>query len=271
MPFYQNVFDSEFVGTLLLGDRQMSLNFRVKSNTNSAIDLIAWNLGPYNLAAVPNLTFSYSFDAGRTWTALVVDVTAGAANTSAVTVSEVINALNANATFSALYEVGLTTDGKTGSYVRIRSKRARGSWKTYIANSGAETKLRFNKKAGVAQLPTYFSRHNINAEDVDSVAMLIELDVSDAIDQAIITDAGLDYTDELEDWQLLAGRSGLFSFQKITVDGSDRITEIIEYPAGAEAGDFARKIIYEYTAANTKPSSIFEIPYTLESGDLITP
>jgi hypothetical protein len=75
-----------------------------------------------------------------------------------------------------------------------------------------------------------------------------------------------------EDWQLLRGRSsGLFTFQKLTVDGSDRITQIIEYPAGALAGDFARKINYTYNGSNTNPSKVTEIPYVLADGDLVTP
>jgi len=271
MPYYQNVFDSEFVGTLLLGDRQLSLNFRVKGNTNSAIEMIAWNLGPYNLTGIPNLTLYYSFDAGHSWTILVVDVTTTAANIASVKPNEIVDALNNDATFSALYEASLATDGKTGSYVKLRSKRARGNWKTYIKNGGAERKLRFNKKAGIAQLPGYFSRHNIVSIDPDSVALLVELDTSLVVDQEIITDAGFDYTVVLKDWELLYGRSGLFQFQKITVDGSDRVTEVIEYPAGAGVGDFAKKTINQYTGANTNPSKTFEIPYTLLVGDLITP
>jgi hypothetical protein len=57
----------------------------------------------------------------------------------------------------------------------------------------------------------------------------------------------------------------------LTVDGSDRITQIIEYPAGAVEGDFARKINYTYTSANTNPSTITEIPYVLTDSDLVNP
>lgn len=271
MPFYQNVFDSEFIGTLLLGDRQLSLNFRVRGNTNSSIDIIGWTPEPYDLSSETTLRFYYSFDAGNTWTTFTVNVAAGAAVPARTLASEIVTTLNANATFAALYEASVANDGKNSRFVKIRSKRPRGSWKTYISNDGAEEILRFNKKAGVAELPSFFSRHTIDSESPDSVKMLIELDPSDLTHRTIITDAGLDYSAEREDWELLEGRSGLFTFQKITVDGSDRITEIIEYPAGAEEGDFARKITYTYTGGNTKPSEIFEIPYTLGSGDLITP
>ena len=271
MPFYQNVFDSEFIGVLLLGDRQLSLNFRVRGNTNSSIDLIGWNTGPYDLSSAANLTFNYSFDAGNTWTALVVNVASGAVSSSAVRVDEIVTALNADATFAALYEASVANDGKSGLYIKVRSRRPRGNWKTYISNTGAETKIRFNKKAGVAELPSYFSRHTIGSGFTDGVGMLIELDTGDTADQAIITDAGLDHTAEREDWELLEGRSGLFTFKKFTIDGSNRITQIIEYPAGAEEGDFAKKTTFTYSGANTNPSTSAEVPYTLESGDLITP
>lgn len=89
---------------------------------------------------------------------------------------------------------------------------------------------------------------------------------------AVIRAAGLNPANMKQDWQLLSGRaSGLFTFHNITVDGSDRITQIIEYPAGAVAGAFGRKINYTYTGANTHPSTITEIPYVVQAADLITP
>ena len=73
------------------------------------------------------------------------------------------------------------------------------------------------------------------------------------------------------DYQLLEGKSGLFIFQKVTVDGSDRITQIIEYSAGAVTGDLAKKITYSYTSSNKNYDKQIEIPYVLASGDLVTP
>jgi hypothetical protein len=49
------------------------------------------------------------------------------------------------------------------------------------------------------------------------------------------------------------------------------LTQIIEYPAGAVAGDFARKINYTYSGGNTNPSKVTEVPYVLSNGDLVTP
>jgi hypothetical protein len=127
-------------------------------------------------------------------------------------------------------------------------------------------------------MPSYFSRHTIanfiehgpggdNAYP-DSLGLLIQL--TQPTDDWYITNAGLS-TVASADYQLLYGRSGLFTFTKNTVDGSNRITSKIEYPAGAVAGMFAKKIDYTYSGANTSPSQITEIPYVLTSGDLITP
>jgi hypothetical protein len=74
-----------------------------------------------------------------------------------------------------------------------------------------------------------------------------------------------------EDWQLLAGSSGIFNSKKITVDDDDRIEEIIEYSTGAAVGAFARKTVYSYTDDNKNPDQIVEMPYLLEEGDLVTP
>lgn len=274
MPFFQNVFDNDFVGALVIGDRQLSLNFKVKGNINTSVDMVAWNREPYNLSADTDLTINYSFDAGKTWTERLIDVTSEAASTSSVTCAEVAEALNLDAIFKELYEAYVVTDPKAGSFLKIRAKRGREKIRTYISNGSAESVLRFNKKAGVAELPTYFSRHTIDNVSVyaDGLGTLIELSNPVAGDDiAIVDEAGLDSSTVQADYELLDGRSGLFTFQKITVDGSDRITQIIEYPAGAGEGDFAKKINYTYTATNKNPDKITEIPYTLQTADLVTP
>lgn len=275
MAFFQNVFDSEFQGNLLLSDRQYSITFKVKGNSpNSSTLMRAWNPAPFDLSGGGNLTFNYSFDAGRTWTPLVVDVSAGAASAGAVTALEVVTALNANPTFAALFVASLVDDGKGNlNYVQVKSLRPREKFKLYISNTGAEAKLRFNKKAGVAELPAYFARHTIANISTypDSVGMLIALNTGNAIDQNIITEAGFDYNSPKADWELLRGRSGLFMFQKQTVDGSDRVTQIIEFPAGALPGDLAKKTTMTYTGTNKSPNQIAEVPYVLTNSDLITP
>jgi hypothetical protein len=160
--------------------------------------------------------------------------------------------------------------------VLITSKLTNTELRAYVSNTGAETKLRFNKRAGIAELPTYFSRHTIaNRFMENSDATLIELDGTDAVDLAIIrehlNDPSWTNSDLKPDYALFRGRSGLFVFRKNTVDGSNRITESIEYPAGALAGDFAKKTTYTYDGANTTPTTSAEVPYTLLEADLITP
>jgi hypothetical protein len=126
--------------------------------------------------------------------------------------------------------------------------------------------------------PTIDGTHTVTVTSANTFTVVVNVTTAGtkgvfmtASQQSIITDAGFTPADMQEDYELLRGRSGIFNFQKITVDGDDRITQIIEYPAGAEAGDLARKINYTYTSSNEKPDTITEIPYVLRSGDLITP
>lgn len=284
--FFQNVFDSEFVGNWVLGDRQYVVEFRCPPNTNKSNYQLAWNLEPYDFSVVNTLTINYAWDVDfKNYSALTINV--AGASPAVTTAAEVAANLNANATFAEMFVAAvqpnpLLTD-RDGPFlsanpsrsVLITAKRGRvkPNIRVWITNTGAEEKLRFNKKAGVSEMPLYMERHTI-AERFnfpDSVGMLILLDETDPVDQAIIEDAGFVPADMLEDWELLAGRSGLFTFKKQTVDGSNRVTEIIEYPAGAKVGDFAKKTTNVYTGANTFPSEVTEIPYVLTSGDLITP
>jgi len=298
----------------------------------------AWNSGPYDLSTNKTFTINYSFDAGNTWTALTLsDLGTGALSTSAVTAYEVVAVLNANATFQALFTASVNLDNKGHTYPVIKALRAREKFKSYVSNGNAELALRFNKKAGVAEFPTYFDRHAISskASFPDSVGMLVKLDLTSTRDQQIVDEAGLSYAvglssgsatvtivntgpfnvgDSIEvyngttsaaktissitlgtsitlnstwggstgaghvaiihaDYQLLRGRSGLFEFQKWSYDGNSppRPTTLIEYPAGALVGDLAKKVTYSYTSTNVLPDKVAEVPYTLTSGDLITP
>jgi hypothetical protein len=192
---------------------------------------------------------------------------------------EVVNALNANALFANSFTAYFqnATQGSSGNggpfTVLIRAKLPRVAMRCYIDNAAAETKLQFNRRAPVRQLPTYFSRYTIanRFNYPESNAQLIKLDPLDPIDAQIIINAGQNPLVVLEDWQLLKGRSNNEMFQKITLDGSLRITEIIEYFSGSVAGDMAIKIQYVYTGANLTPDQITEVPYTLLTGDLVIP
>lgn len=278
MSYFQNLTDAAFRGSFPLGDRQYAIDYLIGPNVNQSDNMVTWNSGPYDLTTDGGvLTIGYApwENDYKFYSYLAIDVTGS--DPSATTAQEVITILNANTTFNSMFVTSVFTpvSGQPIFRVRITKKigRAKNSLRMYILNAGAETGLNFNKKAPIAELPTYFDRHTIENRFAfpDSVGMLVLLDPSDPIDAAIITAAGFDPLVVQADWQLLRGRSGIFNFQKNTIDGSNRITESIFYPAGALVGDLARKTTYTYTGANTNPTNTTQVPYVLQSGDLITP
>jgi hypothetical protein len=273
MAFFQNLFDQEYQGSLLLADRKLAPTFRVPSNKNFQSNQVAWNPGPYDFSSLSSLEFNFSWDPEfKNWSSVSIDL-AGAdpSNTSA---QEVVGKLNSDPIFSSLFMAKVVKVEGLDSVGVVKNPAKKQNVKMYFGNYGAQIQLGFNKRAGVAELPEYFARHTIQNRSryEDSVGMLIRLDENDPDDQATIEAAGFTPGSMKADWELLRGRgSGLFTFQKLTVDGSDRITQIIEYPAGALEGDFARKIQYEYAGSNKNPSQITEIPYVLEDVDMVSP
>lgn len=275
MSFFQNVFNQEYQGYLNAGnDRQYSLTFKVLANQNSQDYQFAYNAEPFNLAANNTLTINYAWDADyKNWCSLSINI--AGANPAATTAAEIAAKLNSDSTFAGMY-IAEVVKNFSDNHVLIRSKTQRPKQiiKMYISNTSAEKELRFNKKAPVAELPTYFSRDTIENRYTfpNGLNHLIHLDETDPDDQVIIEAAGFVPANMLEDWELLRGRAaGIYNFKKQTVDGSSRITEIIEYPAGAIVGDLARKTTMTYTGVNTEPDTICQIPYVLTSGDLVTP
>ena len=274
MAFFQNVFNTEFRGNWVLGDRQYSLVFVCPPNLNSSNYQLAYNNGPWDLSVSSVLTLNYAWDESfKNYAALEIDVVGN--NSASTTPEEVSSALNSDPTFADMFLASIK-ENVNGNTVLITQKvnRIKKDVKLWISSTGAEAVMGFNLKAGVSELPTYFARHTIENRFnyPDSEGQLILLDEEDATDQIYIENAGFSVEDMKEDWELIEGRaSGLFTFQKLTVDGSNRITEIIEYPAGAKAGAFARKINYSYTSTNTSPDQVTEIPYVLTDGDLVTP
>jgi hypothetical protein len=270
--FFQNLFDQEFRGTLIGADRQYSLNFNIGANINRSDQMIAWNPEPYDMSTHNTLTINYAMDfSSPNFASLSINV--AGATAAATRAYEVVNTLNANAVFAALFAASLSkVDGK--ETVFIRSIRPKTTIRAYISNTSAERVLRFNLKAPVGEIPTYFDRHTIaNAASYPDLGtgLLIKLDTAVAADQEVITYGGFNYASPKADWQLLLGRSDAFHFEKYAHDGSGRITSVIRYPAGAKAGDMAKKITYAYSGANTYADQQAEIPYILTSGDLITP
>lgn len=261
MPYFQNVYETEFVGALLLSDRQFNLSFKIRANKNTSVLMRPWSAAPYNTVGNTTLTFNVSIDSGRSYFVIPVTLTSSAT----LSAYQVVTDLNSDTTFAAYFVASLEAD-----LVTVKARLPRENFRAYINNTSAETILKFNRYCGVSELPSYFERHTIanRLTYTDSLGMLVKL--TQPTDNTIITDAGLSTTAKA-DYELLAGRSGLFNFQKLTVDGSDRITKIIEYPAGARAGDLGRMIDYIYTGANTNPSQITEIIYTITNSDLVTP
>ncbi len=285
MPFFQQVFPVEFVGSLNLGDRVHQPRFSVPANAGRKIDSVAsFTDGPYNLSgadpesnAVNVLDIMFAINNTGNWTKISVDITAGAASTSAVTVFEVVNALNANTLFSERFTASVINKSR----VLITQKAPQDKLNFYIANGKAEYVLRFNQKAGVAQLPTYFSRHTIANRLAfnDSVGLLIELDASNAVDANVINTAvdangrllNYSHSNVAEDYVLLAGQSTLFKFTSGPSENAiSSTTTVIEYNSGARKGDLAKKTITNYDSSGDIVSK-FELPYTLTESDLITP
>lgn len=274
MPYFQNPFDQEFRGSLILGDRQYTSNFIIAGNLNSSKLMMAWVPGPYNMSTNNTLTIHYAVDPTlKQFQTMAINV--AGATPSATQAWEVVNALNSNANFSSLWVANYRplNDDPQVNTVYMQSKRPNLGIRAYIDNTGAEKVMKFNTKAPIAQLPTYFARHTIaNALTFsDSLATLVQLNPGDSYTASMITAAGQDPTTVLDDWQLLYGRSGIFNFKKQVYDGSSRLTSILEYPAGARVGDLAKLTEYQYEGADTVASIVTEVPYTLTSGDLVTP
>lgn len=287
MPFFQNVFKSDWSGHMPLADRQYVLTFTCPGNAGRGDEIVtAWKLPSptYNFSGndaegdaknILNIYFAIDPDF-KNWSLLAVNVTTGAGSASAETIYEVVEALNDNVEFACWFTATVNNDR-----IIVRQKKPVTNMKFYVANGQAETVLGFNARAGVAELPSYLSKHTIANRFAypDGHGAIIQLDTTNLVDAAVINDAqdyrgvdlGYSSSTVQADWQLLNGNSGLFIFKKQTVDGSSRITQIIEYAAGAGVGSPAKKTIMTYTAAQTQPDKIVEIPYVLQSGDLVTP
>jgi hypothetical protein len=323
MAYFQNVFTADFQGSLVIGDRQHSPTFKCRGNFGRGdAFVVAWKEPTYNLSgndgsgtSRANLTLSFAIDVGvfKNWSDITVNVTQNcnldgsgnptlpAVSTSAVTATEIMTSLNADATFSGKFTASLKSSPfSSGSpRLQITQNMPVERCKFYIKNGAAEDAIGFNARAGIDQLPDFFNRHTIanrwfvdgpttNAvPNVDGQNMLIKLAPTGInvgnfnVDALLINYAvdnngkslGYNPTVALKNWELLRGRAGYFMFTKNTVDANTppRITDTIQYPAGAKVGDFAKKITYVYTGTNAAPDQITEYPYVLTSSDLLTP
>lgn len=293
MPYFQNPFDTEFIGSLLVAERHLGISFTCRSNSGRGTEkVVSWGKQPsYDLSGTDadgndtkNLSINIAkFDSlnnYKLWSTVTVDISAGAASVSAVTPDEIVAALNEDSNFQAFLVAQIyITNGLRN--IAISLAKPNSGFKFYVINGAAETLLLFNKFAGVSELPTFFSRHTVEKrfDFDDGLNLLIELDTASDVNKAIIDAAvdvkgkslGFDSSTVRADYELIGGRSSAFTFKKQTVDSSSRVTQIIEYPAGAVVGSLARKTSFTYTGAKTSPDQITEEPYVLQSGDLVTP
>lgn len=291
MSFFQNLFPADFEGSWLLGDRQHIPKFVVKSNAGRGNEnVVSWHAGPYNLSGSDAdgdtsalLKIAFSLRGDKNWGTISINVATGAVSSSAVTVTEIAHNLNNDATFAERFVATVGSyNNEANPAIQIKQKKPATEFRFYILNGQAEEKIGFNARAGVAELPTYFERHTIENRFTfdDSQGMLIELDpVASDVQADIIDDAvdakgvnlGYDSSTVMDDYQLLLGKSGLFQFQKGPGSGPVTVTTTtIVYPAGAATGDLSKKTVTQYNSG-TQVVAIYELPYTLLSGDIITP
>jgi hypothetical protein len=294
MSFFQNPFAEDFYSSYTgVGEKTIFKRFKCPANAGrSANTVVAWRVGPYDLSGVDadgdscaTLRITFSVDPERHfYSTISIDVTTEATSSSAVTRNEIAAALNDSATFTDWFVAAVNGEGE----LTISKKTSFTNLRFYIVNGRAEEKIGFNLRSGVAQLPAYLDRHKVyhllsateRTDWTDNANILIPLapGTSD-VDAAVINDAKDGYGNSqghtagtvLADWELLDGESENFLFKKQTVDATSRVTEIIEYAAGSDVGDMAKKTTMTYTDTKTEPDKILEQPHVIVSDDLVTP
>lgn len=298
MTYFQNPFHSDFMGNWVIDDRNYAPTFKCPLNSGRGDEIVtAWEQ-PTGSGGTPRtydlsgndsegndksmLVIRFALGNFLNWSTLTVDLTSNtnaalvpAPTAAAIRADEIRDILNAEPTFAQLFEASLGNfDGAVfRDRLTIRQKLPATRLRFYIVNGQAESVLKFNARAGVAELPTYFSRHTVFNRNLDGEVafadganLLVELDETNSIDADVIDSAvdargvslGLDSATVQADWQLLEGKSPTFLFTKIS--GATTIV----YPAGAKVGDLAKMTV-------VSGGNIFIMPYTLTSGDLISP
>lgn len=166
MSYFQNLFN-DYYGYYTAGDSSsFKLTFKVPANKNHGEFFINWNTGPYDFSSFgSNLTFNFAFDPSfKNWSSFTVDV--AGADSSATTVYEIVDILNNNSNFKEWYTAGIYNNNQ----IRIRQKRPVIQFHTYISNSEAEFALKFNKNAGIADVPSYFDKDTIENRFASQIA-----------------------------------------------------------------------------------------------------
>ena len=166
MSYFQNLFN-DYYGYYTAGDSSsFKLTFKVPANKNHGEFFINWNTGPYDFSSFgSNLTFNFAFDPSfKNWSSFTVDV--AGADSSATTVYEIVDILNNDSNFKEWYTAGIYNNNQ----IRIRQKRPVIQFHTYVSNSEAEFALKFNKNAGIADVPSYFDKDTIENRFASQIA-----------------------------------------------------------------------------------------------------
>ena len=123
MAFFQNVFDQEYQGFLLLADRKFTPTFKVAPNKNVQSKQVAWNEGPYDLSSDTSLQLNFSSDPEhKAWCSISINVSG--ANPSATTKLEIVDELNATATFASMFKASVES-----GYITVTKDQKRQSLK----------------------------------------------------------------------------------------------------------------------------------------------
>ena len=299
MTWYQNPFVQDFSGNWVLGDRQESPSFVCHRNYGRGDEnVMSWNTtktlsfagndsdGNSNDTLVIKYSWNYPGEFAD-WTTRTVTGTVTTLAT-ATTVDEAVVALNSQTTFSDLFIATVVVDNARTKVPRvmIRQLNPVDRFRFFIVNGRAETVFKFNARASVAELPTYFERHEAGAAFKDSVNLLIHLvpggftvdaDVIDNAQDINGISMGYDSSVVQSDWKLLQGKSGIFQFRRViatvALDAITLPSIVVEFPAGAIVGDLSKRITYTYggDATHFYIAHYTEEPHTLISSDLFDP
>ena len=148
-----------YYGYYLVGDSSTyKLTFKVPANRNHGEFFICYNNGPYDFTSFgSNLKFNVAIDPSyKNWSSFEVDVSG--VDSSSTTNFEVVDALNNNSDFSDWFTASVYGSGQVG----IRQKRPVTQMHSYVSNYQAEFALKFNKNAGIADIPSYFDKDTID-------------------------------------------------------------------------------------------------------------
>jgi len=272
MSFYQNPFEHEYHGVMLV-DAGQQLDFKIGPNQNNSTRMITWNLEPFNLTTYVNFAVLWSLNGGRDYAKYHHTFATGT-----YTAQQIADLLNAVDNFSGTFTAS-SDHGRLVFTAKSPLPYSMNGFKAYIPNTpaagesatSAEQAFGFNLKAPIREMPSYFDRHTVANSRTYADCLACLVDVDESTEAWVLTRMSLSTTPKT-DWELLYGRTTQFKFHKRVVNGTNQVTSDIEYNAGARVGDLAKKTTYSYSSGSDTHAAVeAEVPYVLQSGDLITP